>query len=142
MKKLAAQGALALSVLATATTSFAAGLTERTMTAPAAQVAKARAVNSRWMELYLPEKEYNAVTVKELVRYTITSADDAAFAGGIKPIVVQNRHWPETAPQPRDFQSTCGTSPNVIPFAGPLTTAEHRDPCQGSATARSPTMTP
>ena len=98
MIKLAARGAFALSLLAGATSSFAAGLKERPMVAPAAQVSKARAVNSRWMELYLPEKEYNAVTVKDLARYTITSPDDVAFQGGIKPIVVQNRHWPETAP--------------------------------------------
>jgi hypothetical protein len=96
--KLAVKGALALSLLASATTSFAAGLKERPMAAPAAQVSKARAINSRWLELYLPEKEYNAITVKELVRYTLTSVDDASFAGGIKPIVAQNRHWPETAP--------------------------------------------
>jgi MYXO-CTERM domain-containing protein len=98
MKKLVARGAFALSLVAGASASFAAGLKERPMTAPAAQVSKARAVNSRWIELYLPEKEYNAVTVKELARYTITSPDDASFAGGIKPIVVQNRHWPESAP--------------------------------------------
>lgn len=98
LNTIAIHSAIALSTLAGATTSFAAGLKERPMAAPAPQVSKARAVNSRWMELYLPEKEYDAVKVKELVRYTVTSADDASFAGGVKPIVVQNRHWPESAP--------------------------------------------
>lgn len=96
--KLAAQGALALALIAPGASASAAGLKERPMAAPAALTSKAYAINSKWLQLYLSEKEYNAVTVKELNRYTITSADDASFAGGIKPIVAQNRHWPETAP--------------------------------------------
>jgi hypothetical protein len=72
------------------------------MVAPEPLAAKAIVVNQSWIQLYLPEKAYDAAQVEGTSAYTITSDDDPAFSGGVKPALVQRRHFPESAPYSDD----------------------------------------
>jgi hypothetical protein len=81
-----------------------ASLREADMVPPSAPSARADVVSSDWIEIVLPEIEYDAKAVSVPGNYSITSADDPDFAGPQQPILVQHRHWPEYAPY-TDVQS-------------------------------------
>lgn len=96
---LSAKAAPLAALLVYPAATFAAPLKERAQVAPAPLVSRALPVNARWIQLYLPEKAYNAAAVENKLNYTITSPNDPAFAGaGVKAEAVQHRHFPESAP--------------------------------------------
>ncbi|HYX37173.1 MAG TPA: glycoside hydrolase family 9 protein [Oligoflexus sp.] len=68
------------------------------MVAPATQTAQVLIVNRDWIQIVLPEREYNAGEVSKASNYVISSVDDPTFKGGVSPSVIQRRHWPESAP--------------------------------------------
>ena len=82
---------------AAAAAAAAPALRERAPVPPAPLVSSASALDSRWIQIVLPESPYNAAHVEETARYRVTSADDPAFAGGVAPIAVNHRFWPESA---------------------------------------------
>jgi hypothetical protein len=77
------------------------------MIAPEEQASRASAVSSRWIELTLPEDEYDAANVGDPSRYVITSDQDTDFKGGVSPSIVHRRHFPESAPYTGGMNDPC-----------------------------------
>lgn len=100
-RRLPARAAVTLALLAPfapQSLAFAADLRERPMSAPEASASRAGVVSSRWIELALSEDEYAAAYVGDPGRYVISSADDPDYKGGVSPVAVHHRHFPESAP--------------------------------------------
>ncbi|MHB8893692.1 MAG: glycoside hydrolase family 9 protein [Candidatus Geothermincolia bacterium] len=90
--------ALLLLPLAAAVPSHADPLKEAGMVAPAPAEPRANILSASWMELELPELEYNAANVTNTSLYTVSSADDPGFTAGIHPDLVNYRYWADSAP--------------------------------------------
>ena len=73
-------------------------LREPPMVAPAAPIARVEVVSDRWIQLILPEVEYDPLQAGVAANFSVASADDPAFKAGVTPVVVHRRHWPESAP--------------------------------------------
>ncbi|WP_174819951.1 InlB B-repeat-containing protein, partial [Paenibacillus koleovorans] len=87
---------MSLLLLLMGTQAFA--LKERAPIAALPNVSYAAIVNSDWMQIKLYETPYNNANVTNTQYYTITSSNDAAFSGGVKPTLVNYRYFPEQAP--------------------------------------------
>jgi hypothetical protein len=96
--KLAARAAFALALLSPSAPALADVLKERPMEALKVVGPRASVVSSTWIELTLPEVEYDAATVGDASRYVIMSVDDADFKDVVAPSTVHHRHFPESAP--------------------------------------------
>jgi hypothetical protein len=60
--------------------------------------AKANAFTSTVVELYLPERPFDATTVARPNLYRVTSGEDPAYGSGVLPVAIDERYWPEEAP--------------------------------------------
>ncbi|NQX59958.1 InlB B-repeat-containing protein [Paenibacillus qinlingensis] len=78
--------------------STAFALKERAPIAPEPKVSYASVINSQWMEICLVDNPYSDAHVTNTDYYTITSNDDPNFSGGVTPILVNYRYFPEQAP--------------------------------------------
>ncbi len=65
---------------------------------PSPPAAKASAFTSTLVELYLPERPFDAATVARPTLYRVTSAEDPAYTAGVAPTAIDERYWPEQAP--------------------------------------------
>jgi Glycosyl hydrolase family 9/Cellulase N-terminal ig-like domain len=61
-------------------------------------VARANALTSTLVELYLPELPFDASAVDRPGLYRVTSRDDSAYDAGVAPTAIDERYWPEQAP--------------------------------------------
>jgi uncharacterized repeat protein (TIGR02543 family) len=73
-------------------------LKERAPIAPEPKTSYAGVINSHWMEINLVDNPYSDANVTNTDYYTITSNDDPDFSGGVTPILVNYRYFPEQAP--------------------------------------------
>ena len=78
-------------------------LRERYPVAPPDEVPEVRIIAETWMELYLPDRAYDASLAGDCSLYAISSPDDPAYASGAplesrRPERVLRRHFPERAP--------------------------------------------
>ncbi|NQX60014.1 InlB B-repeat-containing protein [Paenibacillus qinlingensis] len=78
--------------------STASALKERPPIAPEVKESYAGVINAEWMEFCLVDTPYSDENVTDTDNYTITSTDDPDFSGGVTPILVQYRYFPEQAP--------------------------------------------
>ncbi|SDC27394.1 Listeria/Bacterioides repeat-containing protein [Paenibacillus sp. UNCCL117] len=78
--------------------STAFALKERAPIAPEAKESYAGVINAEWMEFCLVDTPYSDENVTDTDNYTITSTDDPDFSGGVTPILVHYRYFPEQAP--------------------------------------------
>ncbi|MBU1943249.1 MAG: glycoside hydrolase family 9 protein, partial [Actinobacteria bacterium] len=74
-----------------------ADLREGEMSPPEPLVASANVLTADWIELELPEMEYDIDNVANTALYTVTCADDPDYAAGAQPLEVHHRYWPENA---------------------------------------------
>lgn len=107
-----------------------AQLREPDMLPPTPLASRAMIVSASWIELYLPENPYDAAAVTDVGRWTVTSADDADFAAGVHPMLVQHRYWPENAWYNWDPNATNISEINVVyraflQLATPLKEGKH-----------------
>lgn len=84
------------------------GLRERGLVPPAPRVNQAQILDANWVQLYLPEKEYNILKVTDSNLYTVTSTDDADFSTAVKPVLANHRFFPEEAPFNDTFNGSMG----------------------------------
>ncbi len=84
--------------LMAAPSSTAFALKERAPVAPVEQKSYAGVLNSQWMEYALVDNPYADEHVTNTDYYTITSTEDPDFSGGVTPVLVDYRYFPEQAP--------------------------------------------
>lgn len=72
-------------------------LREPAMIPPQPLVSTGNAISSTWIQLYLPENQYNETRVSDASAYRVFSTDDSAFRNGVQPVRVHHRYWPENA---------------------------------------------
>ncbi|MCK6590275.1 MAG: hypothetical protein L6Q76_22135, partial [Polyangiaceae bacterium] len=77
--RLPARAAIGIALVMLSAPSFGEDLRERPMIALEEETSRARVVSSRWIELILPENEYDAVSAADPTQYLITSAQDPDF---------------------------------------------------------------
>ncbi|WP_438449252.1 InlB B-repeat-containing protein [Gorillibacterium sp. sgz5001074] len=83
-------------------------LKERAPVAPDPAGSYASVIDSRWMELCLVDQPYSDTQVTNTDYYIITSTDDPDFSGGVTPILVHYRYFPEQAPYNSSFSGDIG----------------------------------
>lgn len=105
--RLPARAAIGIALVMSSAPSFGEDLRERPMIASEEQTSRARVVSSRWIELILPENEYDAVSAADPTQYLITSAQDPDFKAGVAPVAVHRRHFPESAPYTSELKDPC-----------------------------------
>lgn len=83
-------------------------LKERAPVAPEKAESYAGVINADWLELCLVDTPYSDEHVSNTDYYTITSDEDPDFSGGVTPLLVHYRYFPEQAPYNPSFTGNIG----------------------------------